>query len=110
MGSTKCKGVSLQDVLQLNRNKLPKPQGFELLTRVIKDTTNEIYNNIRYTKIQDIQGEIKISHPRAKHAPSSTYSTWTAFTGIYPLKHLRMKQVMPPQVGYSSTCLSTPQK
>ena len=52
MGSTKCKGVSLQDVLQLNRNKLPKPQGFELLTRVIKDTTNEIYNNTRYTKIE----------------------------------------------------------
>ena len=70
---------------------------------------------MRYTTIQDIQRykiykERKISHPRAKHAPSSTYSTWTAFTGIYPLKHLRMKQVMPPQVGYSITCLSTPQQ
>jgi hypothetical protein len=63
MGSTKCKGVSLQDVLQLNRNKLPKPQGLELLTRVIQDTTNEIYNNIKYTKIQDIQGDIKIFTP-----------------------------------------------
>jgi hypothetical protein len=26
MGSTRCKGVSLQDVLQLNQNQLPKPQ------------------------------------------------------------------------------------
>jgi hypothetical protein len=39
----------------------------------------------RYTK------EIDNSHPRAKHAPSGTYSTWTAFTGNYPLKHLRIK-------------------
>ena len=59
--------------------------------------------NTRYTKRE-------ISHPRAKRAPSSTYSTWAAFTSIYPLKHLRMKQVMLPQVGYSNTCLSTPQQ
>jgi hypothetical protein len=63
---------------------------------------------MRYTKIYNIQ-KIYKSHPRAKHAPSGFYPTWTAFTGIYPLKHLRMKQVMLPQVGYSSTCLSTPQ-
>ena len=53
MGSTMCKGVSLQDVLQLNQTKTPKPQRLKLLTRVIQVTTNEIYNNIQYT--QDIQ-------------------------------------------------------
>ena len=53
MGSTMCKGVSLQDVLQLNQTETPKPQRLKLLTRVIQVTTNEIYNNIQYT--QNIQ-------------------------------------------------------
>ena len=48
-----------------------------------------MYN--RYKSITGGTREIIKSHPRAKHAPSSTYSTWTAFTGIYPLKHLRIK-------------------
>jgi hypothetical protein len=34
MGSTMCKGGSLQQVLQLNQIKLPKPQRLELLTRL----------------------------------------------------------------------------
>jgi hypothetical protein len=75
MGSTKCKGGSLQDVLQLNQNQLPKPQ--RITYTVIQCYNNEIYNNTRYTKIQDTQ----ISHPRAKHAPSGFHPTWTAFTG-----------------------------
>jgi hypothetical protein len=53
MGSTKCKGGSLQDVLQLNQNQLPKPQ--RITYTVIQCYNNEIYNNTRYTKIQDIQ-------------------------------------------------------
>ena len=49
MGSTRCKGVSLQDFLQLNQIKTPKPQRLELLTK--------LYNvqQMRYTTIQDIQ-------------------------------------------------------
>jgi hypothetical protein len=77
MGSTKCKGGSLQDVLQLNKTNYPNPK--ELLTQLYNVTTMR-YNNTRYTKIQDIQ-ERKISHPRAKHAPSGFHPTWTAFTG-----------------------------
>ena len=51
MGSTRYKGVSLQDVLQLNQNQLPKPQ--RITYTVIQCYNNEIYNNIQYT--QDIQ-------------------------------------------------------
>ena len=47
MGSTKCKGGSLQDVLQLNQNQLPKPQ--RITYTVIQCYNNEIYNNTRYT-------------------------------------------------------------
>ena len=102
MGSTRCKGGLLQEILQLNQaTQTPK------IINVYKDYTS--YNNEIYKEIQYTQDRYK-SHPRAKHAPSGFYPTWTAFTGIYPLKHLRMKQVMLPQVGYSSTCLSTPQK
>ena len=74
----------------------------------MRDT--KIYNNYKINKHTKDTKDTMISHPRAKHAPSSTYSTWTAFTGIYPLEHSRMKQVMPPQVGYLITCLSTPQQ
>jgi hypothetical protein len=49
MGSTKCKGGSLQDVLQLNQNQLPKPQ--RITYTVIQCYNNEIYN--RYKDIQD---------------------------------------------------------
>jgi hypothetical protein len=76
MGSTKCKGVSLQDVLQLNQNKLPKPQGLELITRIIQVTT------MRYTRYKQVKIYKKYRlHPRAKHAPSGFHPTWTAFTG-----------------------------
>jgi hypothetical protein len=49
MGSTMCKGVSLQEVLQLNQTKLPKPQRLELLTRLYK------LQQMRYTTIYNIQ-------------------------------------------------------
>jgi hypothetical protein len=83
MGSTMCKGVSLQDVLQLNQTKTPKTPQLELLTRIIQVTT------MRYTTIYNIHKifkryknyKRKISHPRAKHAPSGFHPTWTAFTG-----------------------------
>jgi hypothetical protein len=48
MGSTMCKGVSLQEVLQLNQIKLPKPQRLELLTRLYK------LQQMRYTTIYNI--------------------------------------------------------
>jgi hypothetical protein len=72
MGSTMCKGGSLQYSLQLNQTtQTPK-------IRIIQITQC-------YKSLQDIQVKYKKiykSHPRAKHAPSGTYSTWTAFTGI----------------------------
>ena len=78
-----CKGVSLQDVLQLNQTKTPKTPQSELLTQIIQVTT------MRYTTIYNIHKifkryknyKRKISHPRAKHAPSGFHPTWTAFTG-----------------------------
>jgi hypothetical protein len=48
MGSTECKGCSLQ----LNQIKLPNPQRLELLTRIIQVTTMR-YKKVQYT--QDIQ-------------------------------------------------------
>ena len=50
MGSTRCKGVSLQYTLHFNQIQLPKPQGLELLTN---DYT--MLQIMRYTTIQDIQ-------------------------------------------------------
>ena len=39
------------------------------------------YNNYKINKYTRYTEDAMISHPRAKHAPSGTYSTWTAFTG-----------------------------
>jgi hypothetical protein len=85
MGSTKFWGGSLQEVLQFNQINYPKPillilqqlqnvTKFTIITRYTRDV-QDIQMDTRYTK------EINDSHPRAKHAPSGTYSTWTAFTG-----------------------------
>ena len=76
MGSTMCKGVSLQDVLQLNQTKTPKTPQLELLTQIIQVTT------MRYTRYKQVKIYKKHRlHPRAKHAPSGFHPTWTAFTG-----------------------------
>ena len=107
MGSTKCKGGSLQDVLQLNQNQLPKPQ--RITYTVIQCYNNEIYNNTRYTKIQDTQ-ERNISHPRAKHAPSGFHPTWTAFTGNLTTQALKDKASDASPSGILNTCQSTPQQ
>ena len=59
--------------------------------------------------LQDIQVKYKIykknndSHPRAKHAPSGTYSTWTAFTGNQPQQHLRIKGSIASPSGMLNT-------
>ena len=80
MGSTMFEGCSLQQVLQFKSMNYPNPQRLIKCQKVYtRFTTNKIYKDVQ--QIQDIQ-ETKISHPRAKHAPSGTYSTWTAFTGI----------------------------
>jgi len=81
MGSTRFEGGSLQYTLQLN-------QTTQNPTIRISYKTTQCYN--KYKKYKDIQ-EIYKSHPRAKHAPSGSYSTWTAFTDIYPLKHSRTR-------------------
>jgi hypothetical protein len=83
MGSTKCKGGLLQDVLQLNQNQLPKPK--ELLT--------QLYN---------------VTNPRAKHAPSGFHPTWTAFTGNLTTQALKDKASDASPSGILNTCLSTP--
>ena len=84
MGSTMCKGGSLQCVFQLNQNQLPKPQGLELITRLYNVTTimrdTKIYNNYKINNYTKYTQDTMISHPRAKHAPSGFHSTWTAFT------------------------------
>ena len=71
-----CKGGSLQYTLQFNQIKLPKPHKIRVIQMII-----QIYNNMRYTINTRYTRDINKSHPRAKHAPSGTYSTWTAFTG-----------------------------
>ena len=109
MGSTMCKGGSLQTSLQLNQNKLPKPQGLELITRLYNVTT------MRYTTIQDIQ-RYKIYKRERFHTlgPSMPQVAITPLglpsLAIYSLKHLKIKQMVPPQVGYSATYQSTPQQ
>ena len=86
MGSTKFWGGSLQEVLQFDQKNYPKPillilqqlqnvTKFTMITGYTRDV-QDTQMDTRYTK------EINDSHPRAKHAPSGTYSTWTAFTGI----------------------------
>ena len=61
MGSTMFQGYSLQQVLQLkSMNKLPKPQGLELITKLYNVTTSiidtRIYNEYKiYKKIQWFQ-------------------------------------------------------
>ena len=52
MGSTMCKGGSLQEVLQFNQIKLPKPQD--------KNYTNDYTMLQRLQKLQDIQIKYKI--------------------------------------------------
>ena len=49
MGSTMCKGGSLQYTLQLHEIKLPKTPQLELLTRLelYNFTTNEIYKDVQ---------------------------------------------------------------
>jgi hypothetical protein len=82
MGSTMCKGGSLQEVYNLIKSNYPNPK-IRIIQMIIQ--CYKVYK--RYTRdIQDIQytrytKDINNSHPRAKHAPSGTYSTWTAFTG-----------------------------
>jgi hypothetical protein len=48
MGSTMCKGGSLQEVLQLNQIKLPKPHRLELLT-------NDYTSLQQIQRLQDVQ-------------------------------------------------------
>ena len=80
--------------------KLPKPQRIRVTYKLYKLQQWDIQDKYKIYKIWT--RDRKKLHPRAKHAPSGFHPTWTAFTGIYPLKHLRIKQVMPPQVGYST--------
>ena len=83
MGSTMFEGGSITKGLQLNQVKLPQTKitfTYKELQSVTKFTTctrdTKIYNEYKIYK------RCTKSHPRAKHAPSGTYSTWTAFTGI----------------------------
>ena len=103
MGSTTFKGVSLQDVLQLNQNQLPKPQGLKLLTKIIQVTT------MRYTRYRQVKiYKIYRLYPRAKHAPSGFNPTWTAFTGNLTTQALKDKASDASPSGILNTCLSTP--
>jgi hypothetical protein len=96
--------------MNLQLNQLPKPQRLELLTN---DYT--MLQTMRYTTIQDIQ-RYKIYKRERFHTlgPSMPQVAFTPLglpsLAIYPLKHLRIKQVVPPQVGYSATYQSTPQQ
>jgi hypothetical protein len=86
MGSTKFEGGSLQEVLQVKSNQTTPNPKIRIIQMIIQ--CYKVYKITRYTRdVQDTQmdtrytKEINDSHPRAKHAPSGTYSTWTAFTG-----------------------------
>jgi hypothetical protein len=81
MGSTMCKGGSLQEVYNLIKSNYPNPK-IRIIQMIIQCyKVYKSYKDIQY-KIQDMNKRYNKSHPRAKHAPSGTYSTWTAFTGI----------------------------
>jgi hypothetical protein len=81
-----CKGGSLQLVLQLNQiTQTPQYQNYlQIITSLQQRDIQDINKSItRYTR------EIIKSHPRAKHAPSGFYPTWTAFTGNLPTQALK---------------------
>jgi hypothetical protein len=64
------------------KSNYPNPTRLELLTNdytSLQSLQKDVQEDTRYTRYEQ---EINKSHPRAKHAPSGTYSTWTAFTGI----------------------------
>jgi hypothetical protein len=63
-----------------NQIKTTQTPQLELLIQLYNVTTMRYTKRYNIHKIQDIQ-ERKISHPRAKHAPSGCHPTWTAFTG-----------------------------
>jgi hypothetical protein len=102
MGSTMCKGGSLQQVLQLNQNKLPKPHKTRITYKIIQVTT------MRYTTRYKIYKATISSNPRAKHAPSGFDPTWTAFTGNLTTQALKDKASDASPGGILNTCLSTP--
>jgi hypothetical protein len=96
MGSTMFKGVSLQEILQLNQvTQTPNKNYF----KIIQCYNNEIYNNTRKYK------DTIISNPRAKHAPSGFNPTWTAFTGNLTTQALKDKASDASPSGILNTCL-----